>query len=361
MSAIDRHGGEIHRAARTQACNISELLDFSASINPLGPPVGVLRALQKGLQAIRHYPDREAHELRLALSRSTGLPPDWLLPGNGSSELIRLLPVGLGITHALILGPTFSEYATALRQAQARWTYCLAERTHRYQPPLACALAQVQADPTIDALFLCNPNSPTGAAITKSALRGFLNQLFQRSCWAVVDEAFVEFAADVSMVEWLPAYPRLVVLRSCTKFFAIPGLRLGYLAAHPSVVERIQRQQAPWSVNTLAQIAGAAALEDVGYQLMSLAYIEKERLHLASLLTGLSGLQVFPSAANFLLLELPPPISASRLAAHLLGRGILIRDCSHVPGLNAQTVRVAVRARCDNDRLCRMLADVLHA
>jgi threonine-phosphate decarboxylase len=357
---IDGHGGNIYRAARERHCLPFELCDFSASINPLGPPAAVLRAIRKGLWKIEHYPDPDAYDLKLALGKQIGLPPDWFLVGNGSAELISLLPHGLGIRQALVIGPTFSEYDTAVRQAGAVCTYCQADREQDYRPPIDRVMMQIQMERNIDAVFLCNPNSPTGHVVAKTELLPLIDVLNQLGCWAILDEAFGEFAPGHSLLGVLSNYPRLVILRSCTKFFSIPGLRLGYLVGHPSVLELVRRRQVPWSVNALAQVAAVAALEESGYRETSLRYIEKERARLRAALCAIPGVEVFPSAANFLLLELSSTFTATALADRLRETGILVRDCSHVPGLNGRTIRIAVRRRRDNERLCRALEGILH-
>ena len=360
VSRLNGHGGNIYRAAREQHCRPSEVCDFSASINPLGPPGRVLRALRNGLWAISHYPDPDAHDLRLALGKQTGLPPDWFLIGNGSAELIDLLPRGLGIRRALVVGPTFSEYEAAVHHARGVCHYCCADRKEEYRPPLDAAMRRLHEDRGIDAVFLCNPNSPTGHVVARKDVLSFLDALNRFGCRLIVDEAFIEFTPEESVLDVLSEYPGLVILRSCTKFFAIPGLRLGYLAGHPSVLELVRRRQVPWSVNALAQTAAIAAFQETAYRRQSLSLVRKERTWLQSALRAIPGIRVFPSAANFLLLELAPSVTAGRVADRLRRTGILVRDCSNVAGLNNRTIRIAFRRRRDNQRLCRALRGILH-
>jgi threonine-phosphate decarboxylase len=360
VKALDGHGGNVYRAAREQRRLPIELLDFSASINPLGPPGSVLRVLRKELWAIGHYPDPDAYDVRLALGKQCGLPPDWFLVGNGSAELIHLLPSSLGITDALIVGPTFSEYASAIHEAGAVYTSCLADRNEEYRPPIDRVMTRLQKERNIEAVFLCNPNSPTGQVVTKTDLLPLIDALNRRGGWIIIDEAFGDFAPDHSLLDVVPQYPQLMILRSCTKFYSIPGLRLGYLVGHPAALRQVQRRQAPWSVNAPAQMAAVAALEEAGYAEKSLSFMEKERRWLQATLQAIPGVRVFPSAANFLLLELPQTMSAGHMAERLRETGILIRDCSNVPGLNERTMRIAIRRRRDNERLCRSLETILH-
>jgi threonine-phosphate decarboxylase len=221
-------------------------------------------------------------------------------------------------------------------------------------------MTSLQKERNIEAVFLCNPNSPTGQVVTKADLLPLIDVQHRLGGWIIVDEAFGDFAPDHSLLDVVPRYPRLLILRSCTKFYSIPGLRLGYLVGHPAALRPVQQRQAPWSVNAPAQTAAVAAFEEAGYAEKSLSFIEKERRWVQATLQAIPGVHVFPSAANFLLLELPPARSAGHVAERLRETGILIRDCSHVPGLNARTMRIAIKRRRDNERLCRSLQTVLH-
>lgn len=361
MVRKDRHGGDVHAAAREIGRPVKDLLDFSASINPLGPSPLTRRAMVAALAEVVHYPDPTCAALRDALAKRHDLPADWLLIGNGSSELIYLLVQALPIRRALVIGPTFSEYGAAVAATGGLVRPINAERADLYRPPLDRAMATIRAEgrtagrPRLDALFLCNPNSPTGRAADREAVLRLARAAGRRGIWTVVDEAFVDYCEDRSVLPRLREAPRLLVLRSLTKFHALPGLRVGYLAAGPRLVKRLARRQPPWSVNGPAQAAALAALGDRAHEARSLAAALQERERLARGLARLPGLTVFPSEANFLLVELPAGATASRLAASLRREGLLIRDCSAVPGLNDRTVRLAVRRGGQNRRLLALL------
>lgn len=241
----------------------------------------------------------------------------------------------------------------------------MADRADHYRPPLekvfapAHGIGQTGADrPPIDALLLCNPNSPTGYVCDAAAVRKLARLAARRGLWFLVDETFAEYCGDTSILsEALPA--RTIVLRSFTKFYGLPGLRVGYVVAKSQVIERIRGHQPPWSVNMPAQQAAVAALQDVRHARLSLQFMERERARLLKGLERLPGCSVFPSAANFILMELPVGQKAEVAVAALRRQGILIRDCSQVPGLNARSVRVAVRTKVDNDRLLQALSTVI--
>lgn len=356
MKTGSLHGGNVHAVARESNRRLDRLIDFSASINPLGPSPSALQAIRAGLPQIVHYPDPDCVALRQALADRWRLPPDRFLVGNGSSELIYLLPRALSIRRALIVGPTFSEYERAVVAAGGRATHIHAKRNEQYRPPLdKVAGAIQQARTKVDALFLCNPNSPTGLVIQAEEVLRLAKMGARQGIWVIVDETFTEYCEEATVLPLIAKLPRLLVLRSMTKFYALPGLRLGYLAGSSDLLARIRGQQPPWSVNHLAQTAALAALKDRLHARKSLAYMERERPRLVRNLEALPGVKVFPSAANFLLIELPPSWPAAVCAKALSQQGLLIRDCSSVPGLNRWTLRVAVKTASQNRRLVAAL------
>ena len=359
------HGGDVYAAARELGRDFHRLIDFSASINPLGPSPDALRTLRSAKAWLGHYPDPACWGLRQALAAYWKRPSEEFLVGNGSTELIHLLPRTLGIRHLLLIGPTFSEYAEAMARAGGRITMLLADRADGYRPPLESVLVALrkrrQSDSgayPIDAVLLCNPNSPTGRTCQAAAVRTLARLVGRRGLWCVVDETFAEYANHASILSE-PLPPRTVVLRSFTKFYGLPGLRVGYAVARPGVIAQIAAQQPPWSVNMPAQQTAVAALQDARHAGRSLRFMERERSRFQKALIRLHGCTVFPSAVNFLLVELPLGQKATPLVAALRRQGLLIRDCSQVPGLNDRSVRIAVRPRADNDRLLRALTVLL--
>jgi threonine-phosphate decarboxylase len=361
------HGGDVYAAARDLRRGVHHLLDFSASINPLGPSPAALRAIADAAPLLQHYPDPTCWDVRQALANHWQRPAEEFLVGNGSTELIHLLPEALHIQHLLVVGPTFSEYAAAMRRSGGRVSLVMGDRTEAYRPPLEQVVAAISETSRavarrrpIDAVLLCNPNSPTGYASSAEAVMRVARRVTRRGGWCIVDETFAEYCADASILShMLPA--RTIVLRSFTKFYGLPGLRVGYAVANKPTIRRMGAHQPPWSVNMLAQRAAVAALGDGRHASRSLRFMDRERTRLRKALTRLPGCILFPSAANFLLMELPAGWKATGTAAALRRKGILIRDCSQVPGLNAQSVRFAVRTRGENDRLLHALARVLRA
>jgi threonine-phosphate decarboxylase len=335
------------------AALIEGAIDFSTSINPLGPPRSACRALRLGLAAVGRYPDPECSRLAALLASRHGVAPAQVMIGNGSNELIYTVARAFRPRRAAIVEPTYTEYLRASLLAGAVVDHWLAEREDFQAQPF---------DPQeADLVWVCNPNNPTGHLWPRGRLEEWV-AAFPRVRF-VVDEAFLPFLqdeADQSLVGACARLPNLVVLRSLTKLYALPGLRLGYAVAHAELAERLRGQTVPWSVNALAQVAGLAALEDADFVARTRAWLGPERDALHGRLRGFAGhLQPLPSRANFLLVRLRG-ITADWLARRLQDHGIAIREAGNFVGLDASQIRVAVRTAADNDRLRTALGLVLH-
>jgi threonine-phosphate decarboxylase len=365
MTATDLHGGNVHAASRELGLPFEEILDFSANINPLGPSASVRRALAQAIRHLTHYPDTHCADLVAALARHFRLPSDCFIVSNGSMEVIHLLPRFLwprtppmDAPPVLIIGPTFSEYARAFRQYGVSVIELYADRKREYEPPIQEAIREIERAP-LAAIVLTNPNSPTGRAVSTQVVREMLQTAVHRNVWTIVDETFIEYAKGSSIARDVLSCPRLLVLRSFTKFYALPALRLGYAIAAADVVARLKALQPTWSVNALAQVAAVAALSDIQHAKRSRRYMTTERARFADRLGAIPAIKVYPSDANFLLLELPCP--AKGIVASLRRHGVLVRDCSAIPGLAHTTIRVAVRTSRQNNRLVRVLKSILAA
>lgn len=354
------HGGNVYKVAREQRISVDRIMDFSASINPLGFSNVGLRAIRSALKQIMHYPDPDCWKFRQALAQQCCVDPDMILAGNGSTELIHLLPRALAIRSALIMGPTFEEYARALMDAGSSVQYVHAKREERFHPPLKDVLRQLSAKRSrFDAVFLCHPNNPTGQVMNRQALRELAEAVDRQQGWLIVDEAFIDYCPTQSVVSMLSEHPRMIVLRSLTKFYAMPGLRIGYLVGASKVVERLKDRQPPWSVNSLAQEVSRAVLQDYAYATKSRTFMKSERSRFMRGLRSLSGLRVYPSAANFVLIELPAETCAGEVTDRLASERLLVRDCSTLPGLTPQMIRVAIRTAKENRRLIAALGACL--
>ncbi|HTK88283.1 MAG TPA: threonine-phosphate decarboxylase CobD [Nitrospiraceae bacterium] len=355
-----RHGGNIYEAARETGRSLTRIIDFSASINPLGPSPRAVRAMTAALRLASHYPEPDCIALRRALADRHGLIPEQILMGNGSSEIIQLLPRALSLRSALIIGPTFSEYERAILLEGGQTVWVNATRAEQYRVPILDAIRTIRNNRTkVDAVFVCNPNSPTGQGVSPDDIGELVETVSHCGGWTIIDETFVDYCEAHSVLPQLNRHSRVVILRSFTKFYALPGLRIGYAVGDEKTVARMRVWQPPWSVNTLAQVAALSSMNDVSYARRSRRFMSLERARLFAALRTLNGLVVFSSLANFLLVELPPPHTAVEVAGRLYAQGILVRDCSATAGLTARTIRVAVRTPEQNRRFIRALRRLL--
>ena len=337
-----RHHGA-HGAAASRSLDVAEqdLLDFSQNINPLGVPAEAMEAARRALREdAGRYPDAGYRLLRDALAAYLGVSSAKILPTNGGAEALFLAARGARAgDKVLILEPTFSEYAAAAQAAGLEPVRRVARRSEagfRFDPAVLEDLEGVSL------VFLCNPNNPTGDALERAEVLEVADRVLGNGAVLVVDEAFADFVPEISVVT--EADGDLYVARSFTKFFGIPGLRLGCLVcADPGLVQSFQPS---WPVNAVAAAAGTAAVRDRGFVDASAAEVARLREELLQGLGALPELTAFQGVANFLLVRGPEGLSV-RLAR----RGILVRGCDPFFGLGPGYFRVAVRSAAENERL----------
>jgi threonine-phosphate decarboxylase len=345
------HGGGIHQAAAELQRPVTEILDFSASINPLGMPPAVRAAAAAALDAAIHYPEIYAESLVTALAAYHHLDPRHFLPGNGSTPLFTLFARTLRPRRALVVRPAFSEYQRALEIAGAEIDVFDLDPKKDFTLD-ACQLLH-QITPATDLLLIANPGNPSGARIEATTILTLAHALREQALIAV-DEAFIDFCPDASVLAAIASEPNLYVFRSMTKFYAIPGLRVGYLGGPINGISRLKEETEPWALSNIAIAAAKAALTATAYNEESLRLIPQLREQLADGLRNL-GLHVFPSTANYLLLRLAEPRAAEIVTA-LRQEGILLRACSNFSPLDAHYLRVAVRTSAENQRLIAALS-----
>ena len=370
------HGGNLAWAAALAGCPASAILDFSASISPLGPPESALDAIQAHLSSLTAYPDPDYGELRTALGEALNVDPDWILPGNGSAELLTWAAWDLSkLSATYLVTPAFGDYWRALSAFGAKVLKCpldlqlldaapvrrlvtddlsVSNRSlvsPSFHLPVPLALNAERG------LLLNNPHNPTGLLFGREAILPYVKQLGM----VVVDEAFMDFLPpweQETLIDAVEEFPNLVILRSLTKFYSLPGLRLGCAIAHPDILRRWQLLRDPWPVNALAAAAAAAVVRDTVFERQTWDWLPVARRELFEGLANLPGLQPIAGAANFLLVE--SSMSVSLIQKSLLERHrILIRDCLSFPELGDRFFRVAVRSRAENLRLIAGLAEVI--
>lgn len=338
------HGGDVYR-------NDNVLLDFSVNTNARGMPEEVKKALIDRVAEFSRYPDPQCSTLRRALALREGVDEEHIVCGNGAADLIYRLVYSIKPKSALIPAPTFSEYERALSQIDCSIDY------HQLTPDNGFFLSDTileRINRHTDVVFLCHPNNPTGRLIERSILDSILEKCRQTRTIVIVDECFIDFTDGFSTSNDLGKMPHLVVLKAFTKSHALAGLRLGYMmSTNTSLIEKVMSSAQCWSVSVPAQIAGETAVTLDEWLSETRRETAIERAFLRQALLNL-GLTVFPSDANYLLVE-----SDVSLYEPLLRVGILIRRCENFRGLNQRYFRFAAKTRRENERLIAALQDIL--
>lgn len=347
------HGGNTREAAELLGISAEQLLDFSANINPLGMPESVKRAIVDNLHLAERYPDVEYAHLHQALARHHQIPADWILAGNGETEAIYTLVGGLRPKRAMIVTPGFAEYRRALQCSECPIDEFALREENGWQ--LTGEILDALT-PDLDCLFLCTPNNPTGLLPERALLLAIADRCKSLKISLILDEAFLDFIAEEpGFICVLHDHPHIWVLRSLTKFYAIPGLRLGYLInSDVQAVAAMRARQMPWSINAFAALAGESVLEDTIYQQATWQWLQEEGQRFYQQLCTLPGLTVYPGRANYLLLRCEIDLQQALLTRH-----ILIRSCANYPGLDKRFFRVAIRSVEENNRLLSALSEIL--
>ncbi len=346
------HGGDWAGFTRTYG---APPLDFSANVSPLGVPEAVRRAAEAALAEAGRYPDPLCRALREKLASCHGVPADWVLCGSGAADLIYRLAAARRPGTALVTAPTFSEYENAL----ALWG-CRVSRFPLCEGKGFAVTEEILSAITLelDMLFLCEPNNPTGRTTDRALLERILERCAACGTLLAVDECFNDLLDDPAahtLLDSLPRYENLLILRAFTKSHGLAGLRLGYaLSQNVPLLETMTRSGPPWAVSAPAQAAGLAALADDESLKALRQLIRRERPRLAAGLTAL-GCRVCPGEANYLLFFCGVPDLSRRLAE----RGVLIRDCSNYHGLGNGWYRAAVRTQAENTAFLNMMEEVL--
>ncbi|MBI4777458.1 aminotransferase class I/II-fold pyridoxal phosphate-dependent enzyme [Candidatus Desantisbacteria bacterium] len=344
-----KHGGNIWEFIR-KGVELEQIMDFSASINPFGPPDRVQAAICDSIKFIRHYPDPEQRDLTAHLADFLRIKEEYIIVGNGSCETIYLLANLLHGKNILVPSPTFSEYETALVGNNATLKFPKEEEINGFCFPYEEVIDELS---WADAIWICNPNNPTGKLIEHSMLTALLDNAIKTNTLVIVDESFLMFTAsykDGTLLNVIDNYPNLIIISSLTKFFAIPGIRIGYMAtSNSAILDKLRKQIPPWSVNIFAQMIVPGMLQrDDGFIIRSIELIEKAKDEFFKGLSEIKTLRVYPSAANFLLIKLCGDTHADELSERLAQKNILIRNCSNLRGLDDTYIRVAVMREKQN-------------
>lgn len=335
---FQEHGANIMEIATLYNCAPSEIIDFSSSINPLGPSKAAELAIIENIGNIANYP-QDYTELTKALGDYLSVKQSNLFIDNGSASIIYKLFATFVFKNISILEPTFSEYEKAAKA-------------------YGCAI-DIRERP--DALFVCNPNNPTAKLIKKEEIESLARQASKTDTVLIIDEAFMDFVEDkekYTAIDLVAEFPNLIVIGSLTKFFALAGLRIGYLYANETIIEKLSKVTPPWPINTLTVKAALASLLDTDYVQTSRAQIPQLRNNLIQELSKVKGVKAYDSQVNFILVEITGSEKSSYLYQELAERKIIIRDCASF-GIGQKYMRLAVKLPSANKILAKNVKEVI--
>ncbi|MDO4270178.1 MAG: histidinol-phosphate transaminase [Eubacteriales bacterium] len=343
------HGGDVYtHAARYGAPPV----DLSANISPYGAPPRVRQAMRDAVDGCGSYPDPFCRQARAAIGRAEGIDPGRLYCGNGAADVLDRLAAALRPKAALLTAPTFAEYERTLAGASLRFHPLRADEGFAVTERILSDIT-----PELDAVYLCNPNNPTGRTIDPALLREIARRCAEQDTWLIVDECFNDFLPDGearSLKPLLETHPKLVLLRAYTKIFAVPGVRFGWcMTADAALIDALYRAGQPWNVSTVAQACAAAAAGERDFARDVSRRVADERTFLEGALQR-RGFAVFPGEANFLLFRAGDAALHEKLAA----RGVLIRNCANYRGLEKGYYRTAVKTRTESEALLAALSAV---
>ena len=353
------HGGDIWKASLSSGIRPVDLIDFSSSINPLGLPKAAKAGFEKSICFAGSYPDPDALALKNALSGFHKIPAKNILPANGSTELIYLLPRVLKPKNALIIGPAFSEYRRSLELSGSNVFEFTLKEKNGFLLDENALMGRLKRG-HYGLMYIGNPSNPLGALLRKDLLIRLANACRDRKTVMVVDEAFIDFSEKHSLKKEAVKSRNIIVLRSMTKFFSMAGLRLGYMVAESGMIKRFSLKLQPWTVNTPAAMTAIGALSDREYVRKTFKWLDREKAFLAKGIESISGLKPYHSDANYMTVKIASAgFDALRLYKRLFKKGMLIRPLHDFSGLNKRFFRIAIKKRRENMALIRELKRIL--
>jgi threonine-phosphate decarboxylase len=365
----DFHGGNIYKIFREK--NIDKILDYSSNINPYGLPENLKKEIFEKLFVLERYPDPDYIELREKIAEKNNLNIENIIVGNGATEIIFLFMKILSPKKVLIVSPTFGEYERAIKAStlandSLEINYFELKETENFV--LNIKNLETELENNYDLLILCNPNNPTGQFLKLKKLEEILKICEQKNTKLFVDEAFVEFVEDwenESIINSKENKENLFVIRAFTKFFAIPGLRLGYgICFNNNLLKKMLEKKEPWSVNNIADLAGKTVLDDENYIQKTKEWIKDQKKYMYENLNKIEGLRAYKTEVNFILLKiednlLEKGLDVKNLRKKMLEKGILIRDASNFIYLNKHYFRLAIKDKLNNEKVIETLTSIL--
>ncbi len=351
----DSHGGNIYKKAKELGISPEEIQDFSANISPLGLPPQIRQAVIGSLEGLVNYPDPECRQLREAIAENDEVREEWITCGNGGADLLYRIAFGLKPRKVLLPVPAFVEYEEALTAAGAEMVYY---RMGEDLLPGEDLLGWITEE--IDMLVLCNPNNPTGLLLSRDYLLKVMEKAEKTGVYLLLDECFLEICMEEeshTFIPYLGRFPHLMILKSFTKLYALPGIRLGYLlSSNPDLIGAVDHAGQSWSVSTIAQEAGVCALSLKDYKRRVKEEIARELVYMKDAMASLP-VKLYDGQANYLFFRAP---GCRDLDKQLEKRGFMIRNCSNYVNLGEDYWRVAVKDHSANLRLMEAMREILN-
>ena len=365
---------DLYRLAEDLKIPERRIIDFSTPSNPLGISKKIKADLRKHLKYLHSYPDEEAKRLRNRLARHNAIEPETILCGNGSTALVYLLARALRPLKVIIPVPTFSIYERACYTCcDSEIIYCRLKGENNFDIDPREFIKTMEENlpveqrqnvnfpvsgsppfPSFNMVFLCNPNNPTGRLVKKDSIKEISDAAGRIGCYLVVDEAFIDFCPADSVIKDVAESTKLIVLRSMSPFYALPGLRFGYGVFPRQLAAGLKEYKEPWTVNGLAQRAAMAALKDEAYRRETFRAIQDEKKYLEKNFRKM-GIEFLTSAANFYLVKTD---NAGEICRQLQKKGILLSGGAHFSGLDSAHIRIAVKSHRENSILIKELKKI---
>lgn len=352
------HGGNIEELTRKYNLDKEKLIDFSANINPLGLNKNVKKTIIEAIEEINIYPDITYYNLKKSISSYEKITLDYLTLGNGAAEVIFNLVRAINPKKALLLAPTFGEYEEALLSINSKVEYYMLKEGNNWDINIDI-LEKINKE--TDMIFICNPNNPTGKLTDRKLILEVLEKAKNYDCVVAIDESFLDFVKDnenYTLINYIEDYKNLFIIKSLTKFFAMPGLRIGYgITYDKTLIRKINSISVPWNINVLAEKGAIKALAEKEYINNTINYIENEKDRFYYELCKFNDLKIFKPSVNYIMFKINKNID---LKEEMMKENIIIRSCSNYIGLDNKYYRVAVRKREENEKFIDVLKKILN-
>lgn len=356
------HGGDLDAIERVYGINKNEIVDFSGNINPLGFPESVRKLLSENISIVKAYPDKKYVKLRESIAAYTGTRSEFVSVGNGSTELISVFIKSVNPQKTIIMGPAYSEYENAVNVIGGKFEYFTLKEEDNFSLNLSSLLSTLTDE--VSLFIACNPNNPTGTAIKTEEMELILSHCAKKGISVMVDETYIEFSDEPEKICTIPLaekYDNVFVIRGISKFFAAPGLRLGYCVTSSAAFKALlEKYQDPWSVNILASFAGENLFNDRNFMEQTRSLILREKYKFFDAFKSFKNIRLYPTSSNFILAKLlTDRVTAADIYEKLIVQKMLVRDASSFYSLNNTFIRFCIMSPADNERLVRALREII--